>query len=267
MSATDDELDDIDFDQDETPVLPAEPELELTAEQKRIAELEGEITKVKSGSDSKMAELLELGKQFLANQNRPTAPVIPDRSADVRAFGEQIQKAVISGSGEEVANLLIQGMGAISDQHTNAALTRYGNPMAEKAGRVAVSDFLAQKEHELGPDGKKTHDLVAKGFALTPEERSWVATASDSDVQGYLTRKYEQAAGQVLLRSAGRARPRNIAGSGAGGPNGGLAASFPGVEGKRAKELERLAEAYWPDPVVRAAKLKVVAAELAAGAA
>ena len=270
MSTLGDGLDLDEEDLDDTPAAPpppAEPPADLTPEQKEIADLKAQITSLRSSassSDDKMARLLELGEKFVSAQAKPDAPV--DNSAAISAFGKKFQEAIISGTPEDVATLFLSANDNVTKARLNEAITKFGTPMAEKSGTFAVQAFLAHKKDEAGTNGEPTHNLVAKKFALEPDELAYVATASGKDTEAFLNKRYREIAGDVLLTASKKPRAPKLDGGSSGGASGGNVTTFPGVDVRRARELEKLAEQWWPDKAVREQKLKTIAAEMAAGA-
>ena len=242
------------------------PEEEKTPEQIRIASLEAErdaaIAKASKGQGS-IEDLLEMGKQFLANQKATPAPT-PDNSAQLEAWGKKAQELAISGDPKEFAQFLATAVDQIAQTRITQTTAQLGG-IAERAGEFAVRVFLEHKGDELGPNAEKTHRFVSRNFKLSPEESSWVATANSTDSQAFLERKYRETAGEAFLKSSRSARPRNIdAGASGGGKGASNGLTFAGVDQREMEKQIKLAEEFWPDPAVREKKLKAIADRMAA---
>jgi hypothetical protein len=267
MEREDEDLELGDVLEEEAPPAP-EPEVADPPEggappDPRLATMEAQITALMSRPNGN-EELVALGKQFLERQNQP-APVDPAAGqADLAAFGKQLQESAILGKPEEFAALFMQAVNAVSERNVNAALQKHGTPLAEKAGDYAVATYMSARRDDAGPNGEKLHKAVQKAIVLAPNEKQWIASAPTQQAKAFLDAKYEQAAGRVLLASSSRARPQNIGGGGAGGSGAGSVTALPGLDARAQRNAEKLAEMYWPDPKVRAEKLKAAKAAMEA---
>lgn len=232
---------------------------EQTAEQKRIAELESERDSWRSStskSDDKMGELLEMGKQFLAKQNAPVPASV--NKDELKALGKRIQDTVISGEPEDVVNMFTALAQHVSSNTVNSTLNQFGGPIAERAADFAVQAFLSQKGDDLGPNAEKTHGVVRREFKLDDAERTWLGTANAKDSRSFLERKYMEAAGNILMRSSQRARPKNLDASSGGGSGKGGGGNLPGLDAKQSKRMNDLAALLWSDDKTRESKMKQV---------
>lgn len=261
----DEEDEDLEEEEEEEESPPGDPP-EQTPEQKQIADLTAQLTELKNRPQTspELAQLVELGKQFLSKQ---TSTPAPENKEQIATFGKSLQDAIISGKPEDAARLLVETADNIAKQRINEALATSGRPIAERTGDFAVQMFLASKAEDLGPNAEKMHKLIAKDFKLDDEERAWVATASAENTSKFLEKKYREAAGDVLIRSSKNAKPKDLGGGGSGGGKGGATVTtLPGVNAREMKKQMQLAEQYWPDPVERAKKLKEIAGRMEQGA-
>jgi hypothetical protein len=270
--------DDIDEIDDEDPE--AEPQVETPEGEVEdrapagptLADFEGmkaqlEALKAGSGQPSgDVAELVQMGKAFLAAQGRPKED--PNAgAADLAKWGAEIQRAALTGTPEELGGLLLRAVNEVSESKINAALQQRGAPVAAKATKFAISSFLNDKRDEVGDDKADLHKRIAKELPamLNDRERAWLAEASDAQVDAFLNAKYTQAAGQILL-NAKPARPSDIGDKGRSANAVGMGSTVmqlvPGIPRKEAAKFERLAESYWPDPKVRAQKVKAWAKQM-----
>jgi hypothetical protein len=237
-------------------------------EKAKFASLQAEIEKL-AGKSSGVDELVALGKEFLAKQSAPptvTEP-LPDIEAGkkrLRKWGEDLQRLALGDDPEALGRYMFIAMNEVSDSKVASALAQHGSPMADKAGAMVLRSFLADKKDEA-PEGDKVHPLIAKEFVLAPNQRAWLATASDADAKGFLEDRWDAAAGKVLRRSSAKARPRNIGGGGgSAGAGGGGVTSVAGLDARQQHRLEAFAADLWPDPKVRAVKWKEFAESMRA---
>jgi hypothetical protein len=208
-----------------------------------------------------------LGQEFLKRQSAP-ASAAPDHEAGKRQlaeFGRKFQELALAGDHDALGTFFISAVNDVAQSQVNAALQQHGQPLANKAGAMALRSFIADKR-DAAPQGDKLHPLIAKEFSLTPQQKAWLATAADEHAQAFLEDRWEAAAGKVLLKSASRAKPRDIGGGrgAAGGAAGDNVTAFPGVDARDQRRIDRLAEQFWPDPKVRAAKMKAMRMEMEA---
>lgn len=270
MTTTDNELDGLEIDDEEQTPPATPPEPPLTPEEQRFKD-EADRTRALIESNARNAtsidQLVALGKQWLENQSKPvppTPPAAPNNEAVLEDFGKRLNEAIIAGDGKQIAQLFVQGADGVTQQRLRTALEQFGTPLAEKAGEFTITAFLSKMSEEAGANGKKTHDLIAKRFALSPEERSWVATASAADTERFLRSRYEQSGGKLLIDSSRKARPQNLApgNAGSGGAAGGGPEAIRGLTPRQVREQMKLMERLWPDEEVRKKKLKELQAKM-----
>jgi hypothetical protein len=248
--------------QEEVQSAPAGPSAEVfAAMQTQLAELAG-----RGSVKDELAPLIEMGKQFFSAQGRPKED--PDAGArELAKWGADIQKAALTGTPEELGGLLLRAVNEVSESKINAALQQRGAPVAAKATKFAISAFLNDMRDEVGEDKIDLHKRIAKELPamLNDRERAWLAEAGDAQVDSFLRAKYTQSAGQILL-NAKPARPSDIGDKGRSanvvGAGSTIAQLVPGIPRKEAAKFEKLAESYWPDPKVRAAKVKAWAKQM-----
>jgi len=238
---------------DDAPVDSAPQDAAPEDEDPKYTALKSQIEELKSrpAGNPELGELVALGKQFLAGQAPQDKGAAPDPAA-LKAFGERLQQLAVTGDPSEFATALLTAVNDVSARNVDAAAQRFGTPLVEKAGQFAVQAFLSHKRDVVGDNGSKLHTAISKDFKLTQQERNYIATANADEADSFLERKYKETAGDILLKSSGRARPRNLSGGDSGGKTGGGSA-IP-------TPLQELAEQYWPDPKVRAEKLKAIEA-------
>ena len=243
------------------------PEGEETPAGPTLADFEGmkaqleALKSAESQPSGDVAELVQMGKAFLAAQSRPKED--PNAgAADLARWGEQIQKAALTGTPEELGGLLLRAVNEVSQSKIDQALQERGAPVAAKAAKFAVSSFLNDMRDEVGDERAELHKNIAKQLpgALNAREKEWVATADDAQVDQFLRSKYKQLAGDILLNTK-PARPADIGDKGrsalpAGSGGATIMQLVPGIPRKDAVRFEKLAESYWPDPKVRATKIK-----------
>jgi hypothetical protein len=225
-----------------------EPGAQPTAAEAKLAGLEAEVERLRAmggNSSAQMAELINIGKSFLATQAKPGEDPA-EQANKIAAYGKKLKDLVLTGDDADIAKFFIGSVEDVAQRKVDAALSKYGNPLADKAGQYAVQMFLDTKAADTP---EKVHKLVAKNFMISETERQSLATATPAETKEYLDAKYERAAGKVLLGSASRiAAPRSMGGGGGGG-GGGNVVSFPGMNAAESQRLiDWTTELYPGDP-------------------
>jgi hypothetical protein len=252
MNPTDEEIDlgledeiEVPENEIETPeviVPPTKAELELRTEfDKLSARLNG-----RSDSDVKIDQLLELGRSFITNANAPKPDLAAERAQALeedKAFGKMLEDMVLLKSPEEKAKFFRDSVSAIANTtvkaQVDAALSRYGAPLVDNAGKAAVKDFLAEQSDKM-EHNPALYKAIGKHFVLNDNERNWVATAKATDRDAFLRARWKQAGGEALEESDTRRKTKASELSSKGGGGNVTQITLPGTKADQVA-LDRLA--------------------------
>ena len=209
-----------------------------------VAELLAAIKDRGSISDD-LRPLIEMGQAFLTKMSAPKGMDKAEADAQFANFASGVRKALLEEKDDAVAGKVIfNTIREITQREIGGEIDRRGAPLAAKAGDYTVAAFLTSKKEAAAGPLAATHDLIAKGIAITAKEKAWLATAEDDEAKNFLERRYKETAGEVLLDSAKRARPRNLGGGSGGGDN--RVRQFPDVPEREVRRLRRQVEAFYP---------------------